>query len=113
MKNRICDGSGLGLRSYVGGLVGYNDTTGIIKDSYSSGFVNGGDSTVSGFIGDNANTTADDFFHDYWDKSTSAISSDVGSGSSCGGGSRFLGFGLAAKPQRLGTSVHFMLCSSV
>jgi filamentous hemagglutinin family protein len=63
----------------IGGLVGYND--GSVKDAYSTGYVSGdSSSSVGGFIGDNADTTASDFSHDYWDKSTSATSTGVGSG---------------------------------
>jgi hypothetical protein len=63
----------------AGGLVGANDSSGRIRESYSTGMVKGSGS-VGGFAGNEQGAAV----HDYWDTTTSGTDVGVGTGSSSG-----------------------------
>ncbi|HEX3808393.1 MAG TPA: GLUG motif-containing protein, partial [Rhizomicrobium sp.] len=82
IENSYARGDASGFNANVGGLVGFNGTTGTIQSSYSTGYVSGDDiaSHVGGFSGDNENSTLTDFVADYWDKTTSGTNTAIGYG---------------------------------
>lgn len=79
IANSYATGSVTGDYNNNGGLVGLNG--GAISKSYSTGTTSGASATNGGFVGDNSLGTITDSF---WDTTTSATSTAVGSGSSTG-----------------------------
>jgi len=66
--------SGEGGDSWVGGLIGYIDTSGSLEDSYAIGAVSGAE--AGGLAGENDGAITDS----YWDTDTTGAGSDTGGG---------------------------------